>query len=121
MSKAFGRFGGRSVKDLSISLDNPLGGKWSPDSASRHDAYPSFGVDSSQTISIENPKNNQASKSALAITKQNATKKLSVAIPKHLHRALKQMALQEDMTMGELITEKLLASLGDEQLYDQAS
>ncbi len=103
------------MKDLSISLDNPLGGKWSSDSESSHQGYPSFGVEAPQPISIENPKKDKGSKSsALEIAKQNATKKLSVSIPKHLHRALKQLALEEDITMGELITKKLIASLEGE-------
>ncbi len=48
---------------------------------------------------------------ALALTHENATKKLSVAIPKNLHRTLKQMALDKDLTMGELITDMLQDNL----------
>ena len=103
------------MKDLSISLDRPRGGQWSSMSGSRSEDYPNFGVDTSHQNSARNSNQEKTDQpSALAIAKQNATKKLSVAIPKHLHRALKQMALQEDMTMGELITAKLLESLGGE-------
>jgi len=39
------------------------------------------------------------------------TKKLSVAIPRDLHRLLKKIALDDDITMGQLITDLLSASL----------
>lgn len=39
------------------------------------------------------------------------TKKLSVAIPRDLHRLLKKIALDDDITMGQLITDLLTNSL----------
>lgn len=39
------------------------------------------------------------------------TKKLSVAIPRDLHRLLKKIALDDDITMGQLITDLLTSSL----------
>ena len=39
------------------------------------------------------------------------TKKLSVAIPRDLHRLLKKIALDDDITMGQLITNVLTSSL----------
>jgi len=38
-------------------------------------------------------------------------KKLSVAIPRDLHRLLKKIALDDDITMGQLITDLLTSSL----------
>ena len=43
------------------------------------------------------------------------TKKLSVAIPRDLHRLLKKLALDEDVTMGQLITNLLNTSLKEKQ------
>ena len=43
------------------------------------------------------------------------TKKLSVAIPRELHRLLKKLALDEDVTMGQLITNLLSTSLKEKQ------
>lgn len=43
--------------------------------------------------------------------KAEPTKKLSVAIPRSLHKTLKQLALDEDETMGELITKLLQSAL----------
>lgn len=43
--------------------------------------------------------------------KLEPSKKLSVAIPRGLHKTLKQIALDEDVTMGELITDLLRTAL----------
>ena len=43
------------------------------------------------------------------------TKKLSVAIPRDLHRLLKKLALDKDVTMGQLITDLLTTSLKEKQ------
>ena len=115
------RLGGTPMKDHSLSKANISKDKSCRGSELFQNAFPRLGFNSSQTYPIKNSKNEQILKpSALAFVKENATKKLSVTIPKQLHTFLKDLAIQNDMTMGELITQKLLASLKDDQFLNQS-
>ena len=86
--------------DLSISLNGPEPENWS------------IPIVSGGTLEAYSaPSQSIHAATALDLAHENATKKLSVAIPKNLHRTLKQMALDQDLTMGELITDMLQDNL----------
>ena len=118
-----------SMGDLSISLNGPEPENWSMPivsggtleaySAPWQKAADQLGAKPNRSDKSDKPSTNgktSASQSihaatALDLAHENATKKLSVAIPKNLHRTLKQMALDQDLTMGELITDMLQDNL----------
>lgn len=121
------------MADLSISLNGPAAENWSTPivsgetleayktpwrkTADQPGAKPNRSDNSDKPstggkISANTPVNVAT---ALDLALENATKKLSVAIPKNLHRTLKQIALDRDLTMGELITEMLQNNLGTQK------
>jgi hypothetical protein len=122
-----------SMGDLHISLSGPEPENWSIPivSGATLEAYSApwqkpadqLGANPNRSDKSDKPSTNgktSASQSvnpatALDLAHENATKKLSVAIPKNLHRTLKQMALDQDLTMGELITDMLQDNLNSKK------
>ena len=118
-----------SMGDLSISLNGPEPENWSMPivsggtleaySAPWQKAADPLGAKPNRSDKSDKPSTNGKNSAsqpiptatALDLAHENATKKLSVAIPKNLHRTLKQMALDQDLTMGELITVMLQDNL----------
>lgn len=115
--------------DLSISLNGPEPETWSIPivSGGTLEAYSAPWQNPADQLAAKTNRSDKSGKpstngktpasqpvlaaTALDLAHENATKKLSVAIPKNLHRTLKQMALNQDLTMGELITDMLQANL----------
>ena len=121
------------MADLSISLNGPVAENWSTPIVSG-ETLEAYKAPWRKTADQAGAKPNRSDNSdkpstggkisantpfdvptALDLALENATKKLSVAIPKNLHRTLKQIALDRVLTMGELITEMQLNNLGTQK------
>jgi len=121
------------MADLSISLNGPVAENWSTPIVSGEtlEAYKAPWRKTADQPGVKPNRSDNSDKpstggkisantpvnvaTALDLALENATKKLSVAIPKNLHRTLKQIALDRDLTMGELITEMLQNNLGTQK------